>query len=448
MAPRPFVMPAGLDSLGHLPGESGWPFVGHAVQFIRNPRAMTRDFHARYGRLYRTRFGNIVAVVLLGEDALELVLRDREQVFSSERGWSYNLGHLFPNGLMLRDFDEHRVHRRIMQSAFRKAAIAAYVDAMNARFAEALPRWGSIEDFRFYPAIKQLTLDNAAGIFLGAELGDEADGVNRAFVDTVAASLAIVRTPIPGLALHRGLKGRALLERYLRERIAARRASTGNDMFTQLCHAKDDDGRTFSDDEVVDHVIFLLMAAHDTVTSALTNTAYFLAENPMWQERLRDESRALDATVALDGLDALETHERVFDETLRLETPVPYIPRRVVRDIEFRGQKLPANTHVTVVPDFTHRDPRLWTDPLRFDPDRFLPERAEHKRHPYAFVPFGGGAHLCIGKQFAYVLAKAFLHQLVRSYRFRLPPGRKHEMQQVPIPKPRDGLALRLEALA
>lgn len=447
MGERAFVMPAGIEPLRHLPGASGLPLVGHALEFIRDARGMTRRFHARHGRCYRTRFGSIVAVVLLGEDALELVLRDREQSFSSELGWSYNLGRLFPNGLMLRDFDEHRVHRRIMQSAFRKSAIAAYVDAMNARFAEALPRWARIEDFRFYPAIKQLTLDNAAGIFLGAELGPEADAVNRAFVDTVSASLAIVRVPVPGLSLHRGLRGRALLERYLRERIAARRASSGSDMFTQLCQAKDDEGRTFSDDEVVDHVLFLLMAAHDTVTSALTSTAHHLATSTAWQERLRDESRAHDDVLGLDELDVLETHERVFDEALRLETPVPYVPRRTVREVVFRGHRLPPNTHVTVVPDFTHRDARLWTDPDRFDPDRFSPERAEHERHPYAFVPFGGGAHTCIGRQFSYVLAKTFLHQLVRRYRFTVSEGRRYRMQQVPIPKPSDGLPLRLERL-
>jgi cytochrome P450 len=224
MTARPFVMPLGRDALGHLPGEDGWPLVGHAIEFIRDSRGMTRRFHERYGTMYRTRFGRLVAVVLLGEDALELVLRDRDQAFSSELGWSYNLGRLFGGGLMLRDFDEHRLHRRIMQTAFRKAALAAYLDAMNARFAEALPRWKGVEDFRFYPAIKKLTLDNAAGIFLGAELGAEADAVNAAFVDMLAASLAIVRVPVPGLSLHRGLRARTFLERYLAERIAARLA--------------------------------------------------------------------------------------------------------------------------------------------------------------------------------------------------------------------------------
>jgi cytochrome P450 len=447
MAPRTFPSPATLSELGHLPGEQGLPLVGHALEFIRDARAMTARFSSRYGRIYRTRFTSLVAVVMLGEDALELVLRDRDQAFSSQIGWDFSLGRLFGGGLMLRDFDEHRVHRRIMQSAFRKAALAAYLDAMNARFAEALPRWAGVKDFRFYPAIKKLTLDNAAGIFLGAELGPEADAVNRAFVDTIAASVAVVRVPVPGLSLHRGIAGRDLLERYLRERLPERRRADRPDMFTQLCHAKDDEGRAFSDDEVVDHMIFLLMAAHDTVTSALSSTVNFLAAHPEWQERLREDSRARGDTVGIDEIDELELHQRVFDEALRLETPVPYVPRRSVKPFEFAGHRLPAQTHVTVVPDYTHRDPKLWTRPDAFDPDRFSPERAEHKRHPYAFVPYGGGAHLCIGRAFAYLLAKAFLHQLVRRYRFSAPAGRVHRMQQVPIPRPADGLPLVLTPL-
>lgn len=423
--------------------------MGHALEFASDPRRLTERLRARYGDVFRTSFVGTHAVVLLGEDALELVLRDRDQVFSSRLGWSITLARLFPNGLMLRDFEEHRFHRRIMQAAFKTAALVDYLDGMNARIAEVLPTWGAVEDFRFYPRVKQLALDNAACTFLGVELGPEANHLNRAFVDAVEASLAIVRVPIPGLALHRGIRGREILVEFLRARIPERRRSARPDMFSQLCRATDEDGRAFGDEEILDHMVFLLMAAHDTVTSALTTTAYYLAAHPEWQERLREVSRGLGIEVAgLDDLPALALHQQVFDEALRLHAPVPYVPRRALAEVTFRGLRLPAQTHVSVVPDHTHRDPRLWSQPWRFDPDRFSPERAEHKRHPYAFVPFGGGAHTCIGKAFAYMLAKVFLHALLLRYRLRLPHGYVYRPEQVPIPKPLDGLPLILERLA
>ncbi|MBX3275450.1 MAG: cytochrome P450 [Sandaracinaceae bacterium] len=440
---------APLRAIAHLPGERGLPLLGHALEFASDPRRLTERLRARYGDVFRTSFLGTHAVVLLGEDALELVLRDRAQAFSARLGWDLSLGRLFPNGLMLRDLDDHRRHRRIMQAAFTTAALADYLDGMNARIAEALPAWGRARDLRFYPRLKQLTLDNAASVFLGVALGPEADRLNRAFVDTVEASLAFVRVPVPGLALHRGLRGRASLVEFLRAQIPARRGGAQTDVFSHLCRATDDDGRAFSDDEVVDHMVFLLMAAHDTVTSALTSTAYYLAAHPEWQDRLRDASASLGAEPArYEDLGALALHQQVFDEALRLHTPVPYIPRRALREVAFRGHRLPAGTHVSVVPDFTHHDPRLWSQPWRFDPDRFGPSRAEHERHPYAFVPFGAGAHTCIGKRFAYLLAKVFLHQLLSRFHLRLAPGYVYRPEQVPIPKPLDGLPLILEPRA
>jgi len=440
--------PAGRSQLAHLPGSYGAPMLGHAVEFIVDARGLTHRMRMRYGDVFRTGFLGTHAVVLLGEDALELVLRDRDQIFSSRLGWSITLDQLFPNGLMLRDFADHRFHRRIMQAAFKRDALVAYLDTMNERFAQTLPTWGTIRRFRFYPHVKALMLDNAASAFLGVELGPEADSLNQAFIDTVAAALAIVKKPIPGLAWHRGLEGRRALVEFLEARIADRRDSDRPDMFSQLCRATDEDGNVFSDQDVLDHMIFLLMAAHDTVTSAMTSTAYYLAAHPEWQERLRSSSRELGRDVAgYDDLPALEEHGRVFDEALRLHPPVPYIPRRATEPFSFRGYHFPAHTHVSISPDHTHRDPRIWTDPRRFDPARFGRGREEHKRHRYAFTPYGSGAHTCLGMSFASMLAKVFLHQLVLRYRLRVAPDYVYDPMQVPIPKPRDGLPLTLEPL-
>ena len=99
---------------------------------------------------------------------------------------------------------------------------------------------------------------------------------------------------MPGLRWSRGPAPAArLLEDYLRPRIPEHRASDGDDLFTALCHAQSEDGETFTDDDVVNHMIFLLMAAHDTSTITLTTMAYYLAKNPEWQDRCRDESLAL-----------------------------------------------------------------------------------------------------------------------------------------------------------
>lgn len=434
--------------LPDIPGEDGLPFLGHAFELLKDPRGLSQRSYDQYGPVYRTNFIGQVGVALAGADALQLVLLNRDRNFSSQYGWEHTLGRLFTRGLMLMDFDEHRMHRRIMNAAFSRDALVHYVDTMNAVVADGIRPWGARPDFHFYDALKQLTLDNAAVAFLGLELGPEADRVNKAFIDTVAASVAFVRVPVPGLAFRRGLKGREFLAAYFASRIPGRRGSDGKDMFTRLCNATTAEGESFSDQDIVDHLIFLMMAAHDTITSTLTTSAWALAAHPDWQERLREEATASGTgPLGYDDLDKLPQTEWAFNEAMRMYPPVPYIPRRAVREFEWAGYRIPANTQVTVSPDAVHHDESIWTDPYRFDPERFSPERAEHKRHPFAYAPYGGGAHKCLGMHFANILAKVFLHRFVLSYAFSVPDGYRYDVQLLPIPKPRDRLPMTLTSL-
>jgi cytochrome P450 len=440
--PEPFVPPVGHDALAHVPGDPGLPVLGHAIPFLTDARAHAVRQRQLYGPVFRGDFLGIATVSFTDPEGCGLLLRDREQRFSSLHGWGFSLGELFPRGLMLRDFDDHRRHRRVMQVAFRNDALERYVARMEASIARSVE--GLPERVRFAGAIKTATLNNAAAIFLGAELGPETDALNAAFVATVEASLAVVRIPVPGLSLWRGLRARARLDAALRARLPAARSGAGDDMLAELTRAEVE-GEAFDDDAIVDHMIFLLMAAHDTVTSTLTMAAYHLAANPVWQERLREELAPFGETPSVDELARMELAERVVNEVLRLHPPVPFIPRRAMRAFRFRGLRIPANTHVVAVNLLTHRDPRFYPDPDRFDPDRF--QRAEHRAHPFAFTPFGGGAHTCIGNRFAMLLAKVVLHRLLRRVRLELPPGYVLRMRELPIPKPADGLPLRLAPL-
>ena len=436
--------------LAHVPGDTGLPLVGTTLEFLRDPFAFHERRAAAHGPVYRTRNFGREAVALNGADALELVLMDRERNFSSEKGWSV-LARLFPGGLMLRDFDDHRLHRRIMQAAFKPKALADYVARMNGGIAVALARWPEGRS-RFYDAIKDLTLELGASIFMGVDAGDEARRLNRAFIAELAASVAVVRAPFPGNKTWRGLRARAFLLDWLRRQIPARRGGAGEDLFSQLCRARIEDGeeqgREFTDKEIIDHLNFLLMAAHDTTTSGLTTMVWALARHPEWQDAARDEIAGVgEARLEYAMMDRLPLTERVFREALRLRPPVPFIPRYALRPFRFGGYEIPGDTPVSISPGMAARDPDLWTDPLAFDPDRFLPGRAEDKRHRFAWSPFGGGVHKCIGLHFAMLQARAFTFQFLQRYRVSLPDGRAPRWRVMPIPKPVGGLPVVLERL-
>ncbi len=440
-------------SLAHIPSTGDWPLVSEA-RFFSNTLAFAQRVHAKCGPVSRGWWLFKPSVYLMSAQANEMVLFDRGNRFSAKLGWERVLADLFPRGLMLRDAEDHRWHRRLMLPAFRKEALARYLEAMSPRIEASVAQWGAAGDIQFYPAIKRLTLAIAADVFLGTQIDAEIDQISSDFSDLVAASMAVVRIPVVGRLYARGVNARARLATFIRSRIAQRRQSDGNDLFTQLCHARDEEDKQYSDEEIVDHLIFLMMAAHDTTTSAITTLVYALAKHPEWQDRLRaeavhtgkvmqDGSRSLPK---LEDLALMTDTELALKEALRLYQPLPTISRRALVDVEIHGMAIPAGTQVSVFPIQVHRSPEWWTQPEQFDPDRFSPARAEHRRHAFAWVPFGGGAHMCLGLHFAEMQVKAVLLPLLRHWKWSVAQGYAPDYAYAPIAKPRDGLPIHLVA--
>ena len=426
--------------------------MGSTLALLADPRGEVERLAARFGPVYRMRAFGGRTISLLGPEANEFVLFDQAKIFSSTHGWNFVLERVFPRGLMLLDFEEHRLHRKAMSVAFKTGPMKCYLESLNRGIAGGIAGWwvGS-PDMLFHPAIKQLTLDLAAVSFLGAELGPEIVELKRAFINMVAAIVSVVRKPIPGTRMARGVKGRAFMIGYFGRQIDARRASDDADIFTQLCKATTDDGALLAPQQVVDHMSFLMMAAHDTLASSLTSFVWFLSANPEWQDRLRAEIRSLGLKkgepLPYERLDHLPLTEMAYKESLRLIPPVPSVPRCVIHDTEFLGYKLPAGSRVAVNALFTHHMPEVWPEPEKFDPLRFTDETSRG-RHKFAFVPFGGGAHMCLGLHFAYMQAKCFAYHLLATTEVSVAPGYKPDWKLWPIPRPRDGLRVRLNPLA
>ncbi len=442
-------MTAPTTSAKTIPQDAaGLPVVGYLFEFMKDTRALVEKLEQRHGSILQTYVLGTNVVIMLGPEANQFVLQDRESNFSSHGGWDPYIGKVFPGAIMSMDDPAHRFQRRIMQQAFKKPALTAYIAAMNPRIEAGLTNWQPQGKFSVFAHIKQLTLDLATGVFMGESLGPEADQVNKSFIDTVEASLAYIRYPIPPFKMWKGMKGRAFLEDYFTELLPRKRRQETPDFFSQFCHATDEDGGRFSDKEVIDHMIFLMMAAHDTTTSTLTTVFYALAKHPEWQDRLRTASLRMGKKhLEFEDLEKMEEVEWVMKEALRRYPPLTSMPRLVAKDCEFNGYQLRKGTMVGVYPIHTHHMPSLWKQPDVFDPERFSPERAEHKKHMFQWIPFGGGAHMCLGQHFANLQVKAILHHVLQRYRWEVPQGYEMPYQLVPIARPKDGLPVRLHRL-
>lgn len=450
IAANPHWLPRNPKSaVKDIPGEDGWPVFGNTFRVLKDPIGFGRRMVATYGHVYRNNAFGGPTINLVGPEANELVLFDRDRLFSSEQGWGPTLNLLFPRGLMLMDFDKHRADRRTLSVAFKPEPMRHYAEQLNKGIARAVTGWAN-RPIRFYDAIKQLSLDLAAESFLGMPLGEEASRINKAFVDEVQASVAPIRSPLPGTAMRRGAKARDYLIQLFLSQIPARREGDGQDFFSQFCRATDEEGNPLSDQAIADHMNFLMMAAHDTITSSATSLVMMLGRHTEWQDRLREEVLSLglndDEGVPHGQLDRLVLTEYAFKEALRIVPPVPSMPRRALRDFEFRGYRIPAGTFIAINIAYTHQMAEHWPEPDRFDPLRFTPE-ASRGRHKYAWVPFGGGAHMCLGLHFATMQVRILIAQLLRRYRIELEPGAGEAWQHFPIPRPKDGLPLRFVPL-
>ena len=429
-------------------GDGGLPVVGHSLAALADMKTYGARRQARYGEVSWGSMVGRTAVIVLGPDSIGEVLANRDRAFANGPGWGYFLGPFFTRGLMLLDFEEHLAHKRIMQQAFTRERLEVYLDGLNDGIADAMSGWSERRGFKLYDATKDLLLDTATLVLVGTELGADADRVNKAFVDTVAAGLGIVRHDVPGTMWHRGLVGRRVLEDYFRGLIPEKRATATPDLMSVLCHVEAEDGTRFSDEDVVNHMIFTLMAAHDTSTITSTTLAYHLARDPELQERLRQESLALGKE-RLDyaDLDRLPLLDLAFKEALRLNPPVGGIVREAVKDTSILGHYVPEGTLIIVNIMQAQHSEEWWDEPERFDPERFLPTRRDHRLHNYQWSPFGGGVHKCIGLYYGGMQVKAILHHLLLNFRWSVPEGYDPVWKYGTGLYPSDGLPVRLERL-
>lgn len=434
-----------------IPGSYGLPLIGDTFRFIVDPFPVLDERYRRYGPISRMSLTFQKFVLALGPEYIQQLMLDRDQSFSSRMGYDAPLGDFFAGGLLMRDFAEHKFHRRIMQTAFKTDAMRTYIELMHPIIDKQVSAWRTRGEHLFYPHIKTLLLDIAARVFLGMDLGGpETQRLNRNFLQMNEAVLALIRKDWPGLLYRKGMNARRELEKFFVNLVPERRGAEGSDMATFFANEKTDEGDYFSDRVVGEHLIFLLLAAHDTTTSALTMSAYYLAHDQAWQERLREELRALGKPhLEYEDLgQSVPDLQNSFHEVLRMNPPVPSLMRRTVKEVDVGGYPLPPHTMIQVSPLYTHRMEAWWTRPHEFDPDRFV--REEHKQHSFLWAPFGGGAHKCIGLHFADMLYKCVLARILLTYRFRFASEGQYpgKIQHFPFAKPRDNLPLTLEPLS
>ena len=360
---------------------------------------------------------------------------------------------LLGNGLLTSEGDFHLRQRRLIQPAFVKSALGHHGETM-VRHAERLAldwRDGDVRDVA--ADMSRLTLGIAAETLFGADVDSEAREIREALGDILGmfdlgllplvSILEKIRLPI----LRRFERPKARLDATVLRLIANRRAAGGDrhDFLSLLLAARDQegDGKGMTNEQVRDEAITIFLAGHETTANALAWTWHLLGDHPEAEARLHAE---LDATLGsrlpdVEDLPRLAFTESVVSESMRLRPPAWAMGRRAIELHQAGPWPIPAGSVVLVSQWVTQRDPRWWRDPLRFDPDRFLPEPSA-ARPRFAYFPFGGGPRQCIGEGFAWMEAVLCLATLARRWRLRGVPGHPVALHPSITLRPRHGLRM------
>jgi cytochrome P450 len=433
-------------ALASVPGKAGLPLLGILPEAVLDPLAFARRMHARYGPVHRFYACGSWNVQLVGPEANEFVLADQAGNFSAEGGWRPVFGRHFDGGLMLRDGADHHWHRKLIASAFKQQQLQAYLDIFAGNNERALKRWSG-RSLDLYDLAQQLTFANGFAAFLGRDPALATRRDMLAFRYLMRSATALLTVPLPGTAEGRACWAKRHVERLIRPMLAEGIDPRRTDLLATLCRMRDcgllDDG------EIVAHLTFVIAASFDTLSSATTSTLYYLAANPGWQDEIRVEACtrvARRSAIEIADLAGCEKAEWAVKESLRLNSAAPVLWRRAIRGFRFGGYAFPAGTITGVNPMLTHLMPEIWEEPERFDPSRFSAERSTG-RHRYAFVPLGGGAHGCLGANFAYLQIRALLRTLLEGHRLVLADERPPRWNHWPNCRPRRALRLELRKM-
>ena len=412
------------------------PVVGHSIQFNYDALALIQRLQESKGDVFQLNILNEDVLLFLTPSATKQIFLDPDDNFSSKHGWEFSIGPTFENGLMLRDFDDHKYHRSLLQNSFRRDALDKYIHIIQPRIDSWIEEVKQKREFYLYKSIKQLMFNVAVELFFDEVDDTKLNHLNQLFINSIKPATTIVRSPYPMTRMKKGLKARVELLEYFQEK-SDKIDLSKETLFADLVKTNNEEAG-LTNYEIAEHMIFLLLAAHDTTTSTLTSSIHFLAGDKSYQNKVKTESSTLSKTDISDLKNGI-IGEALFNEAIRKYPPVPFSPRWVVRDAELDGYEIPKNTYIAAGPLVLHNDKRYWEDPSAFNPERFEDPTITHE----AYFPFAGGAHTCLGKFFASYLFKNVVYKLVDNFQ-EISTNEELKINPAPIPNPRKDVKIQV----
>lgn len=393
-----------------LKGPKSYPIIGSAKEFREDPLAFFQKLDVDYDGISKIQLGPVKGVFSTRPEFIKEVLVTKNRSFV--KGTSYKeLQHFLKNGLLTSEGDTWFKQRRLAQPSFYKKTVESFFDIMLKYSNQTVKKWSESGSFEALPEMNNLTLAAIGEAVFDRDLTKDSKSIgdNLSFMigETNTRMWNIVNWPIwfPTKNNRKFNCGIKAIDEIVFRLIKERR-DEGNkertDFIQMLLNAEDaDTGGKMNDQEVRDELMTIFVAGHETTALALTWALYLIAKDAEVESKIKKEIKSLgNIGLTAHNVWSLPYIKAVIDEVLRLYPPAWIIGRVAIEDVTIAGVDVKKGQDILMSTYVVHRSARLWDDPNKFDPERFLGDNKK-SINKYSYFPFGGGPRICIGEQFA-----------------------------------------------
>ncbi|MBX3086585.1 MAG: cytochrome P450 [Anaerolineae bacterium] len=433
-------------------GVRGLPIVGSLPDFARDPIKFITRLQRDYGDVAAFSLMGLKGVLISDPADIERVLLETGKRYGKFSA-SYALRTILGNGLVTSEGDFWKRQRKLVAPAFHHQSIKQYADQMVAYAQDMANTWENGAARDIHEDMMTLTQRIIMKVLFSVDVLDNAKGTSEAFnamMQALGAQMSGVEAVLPNFVptptRTKMIEGVAYINNLLMEIIEKRRAegSGDSDLLTMLMDARDDDGQPMSTEQMLDEIRSLYLAGHETTAATLSWAWLLLSHNPVSYAKLEAEIADVlkGRTPTSDDVPNLPYCNAVIKEALRCY-PVAWITQRVaMEDVEIGGYAVAKDTAVWLSPWIVQHDPRWYAEPDTFMPERWLKDKAEQPKRE-AYIPFGGGPHICIGNGLAMMEAVLLMATMLQQYHIEMLPSHPVEYALTGTLRPKFGVQVK-----
>ena len=430
-----------------IPTVSRFHFYTSAAGILKNPLPFHHRNFEKHGDTFKLNLGFNREIIFSRDAAFaEYVLQKNQKNYKKSPIQTEDMAKYLGHGLLTAEGELWKKQRKLIQPAFHKKQLTKILGSVKSAILTELQKIRTDKPMDIFPVFNDLAFQTVVKSLFSSAVGQKE--IDRLQYITEAAQKMLVRElrqPYLGwwfkwsgeIQEHLDLtaEARQILKRIIEERKAS--GTREDDLLDMLLDARYDDGSPMPDEQLLDEILILFTAGHETTSNALTFTAELLARHPEVQQKILTEVREAKNERGSDGLmsflRACKYTTQVVEEGMRLYPPAYFIDRVNLEDDEFEGKSFPKGSSLLFSMFEIHRHPEYWEEPEKFDPDRFSETKTSH------YFPFGAGPRKCIGNNFAMYEMVLTIAELVSGFEI-LPTKEEIEIQPLITLKPKNAI--------